>query len=348
MILTDEILMKRCFQLAELGEGNVAPNPKVGALLVYENQIIAEGYHQEYGKAHAEVNCIAACPQHLSHLISISTLYVSLEPCSHFGKTGPCSHLIVEKGIKKVIVGSRDFNPVVNGNGIAYLKENGVEVVEMNWNEKQKELNPQFFINQVYKRPYIIAKYAQSADGFISKKNESVKITSSSVDVLSHKIRSQVDAVLIGKNTFGIDKPLLNVRLVEGKNPDRIVLDSNLENDYSSWASDSQKTIILNQKKESNFQSLYYTRVSIINDINEVLERLFSLGYFSILVEGGSQLIQSFLDKNLVDNLIIYTNKNLKITEGVSSPKLDESKFKLTKQQIVESIEINIYKSCNI
>jgi diaminohydroxyphosphoribosylaminopyrimidine deaminase/5-amino-6-(5-phosphoribosylamino)uracil reductase len=348
MILTDEILMKRCFQLAELGEGNVAPNPKVGALLVYENQIIAEGYHQEYGKAHAEVNCIAACPQHLSHLVSISTLYVSLEPCSHFGKTGPCSHLIVEKGIKKVVIGSRDFNPVVNGNGIAYLKENGVEVVEMHWNEKQKELNPQFYINQVYKRPYIIAKYAQSADGFISKKNESVKITPNSVDVLSHKLRSQVDAILIGKNTFGIDKPLLNVRLVEGKNPDRIVLDSNLENDYSSWATDSQKTIILNQKKESNFQSLYYTRVPIINDINEVLERLFFLGYFSILVEGGSQLIQSFLDKNLVDSLIIYTNKNLKITEGVSSPKLDESKFKLTKQQIVESIEINIYKSCNI
>jgi diaminohydroxyphosphoribosylaminopyrimidine deaminase/5-amino-6-(5-phosphoribosylamino)uracil reductase len=256
--------------------------------------------------------------------------------------------LIVEKGIKKVIVGSRDFNPVVNGNGIAYLKENGVEVVEMNWNEKQKELNPQFYINQVYKRPYIIAKYAQSADGFISKKNESVKITPNSVDVLSHKIRSQVDAILIGKNTFGIDKPLLNVRLVEGKNPDRIVLDSNLENDYSSWATDSQKTIILNQKKESNFQSLHYTRVPIINDIDEVLERLFSLGYFSILVEGGSQVIQSFLDKNLVDNLIIYTNKNLKINEGVGSPKWDESKFNLIKKQIVESIEINIYKSCNI
>lgn len=348
MILTDEILMERCFQLAELGEGNVAPNPKVGALLVYENQIIAEGYHQEYGKAHAEVNCIAACPEIYRKLIDKSTLYVSLEPCSHFGKTGPCSHLIVEKGIKKVIVGSRDFNPVVNGNGIAYLKENGVEVIELNWGDKQKELNPQFYINQVYKRPYIIAKYAQSSDGFMSKKNESVKITPATVDILSHKIRNHVDAVLIGKNTFRIDKPLLNVRLVEGKNPDRIVLDSNLENDYSSWASDSQKTIILNQKKESNFQSLYYTRVPIINDINEVLERLFFLGYFSILVEGGSQLIQSFLDKNLVDNLIIYTNKNLKITEGVSSPKLDESKFKLTKHQIVESIEINIYKSCNI
>lgn len=348
MILTDENLMKRCFQLAEMGEGNVAPNPKVGALLVYENQIIAEGFHQEYGKAHAEVNCIASCPETYIELIAESTLYVSLEPCSHFGKTGPCSHLIVEKGIKKVVVGSRDFNPLVNGNGIAYLKENGVEVIEMHWDEKQKELNPQFYINQVYKRPFIIAKFAQSADGFMSKSNESVKITPTSVDVLSHKLRSQVDAILIGKNTFCVDKPTLNVRLVDGKNPDRIVLDSHHENDYSAWASDSQKTIILNQKNKSNFQSLYYTRIVNINDINEVLARLFSLGYFSILVEGGSQIIQSFLDKNLVDNLIIYTNQNLILKEGITSPKWAESKFKLTKQQIVESIEINIYKLCNI
>lgn len=348
MILTDEILMRRCFQLAEMGEGNVAPNPKVGALLVYENQIIAEGYHQEYGKAHAEVNCIASCPQHLSHLISLSTLYVSLEPCSHFGKTGPCSHLIVEKGIKKVVVGSRDFNPLVNGNGIAYLKENGVEVIEMHWDEKQKELNPQFYINQVYKRPFIIAKFAQSADGFMSKSNESVKITPSSVDVLSHKIRSQVDAILIGKNTFRIDKPTLNVRLVDGKNPDRIVLDSHLENDYSAWASDTQKTIILNQKQEQNFQSLYYTKINEYNDILDILNVLFLKGYYSIFIEGGSQTLQSFLDNNAVDNLIIYTNQNLILKEGITSPKWAESKFKLTKQQVVESIEINIYKLCNI
>jgi len=347
MILTDEFLMQRCFQLAELGEGKVAPNPKVGALLVYENQIIAEGYHQEYGKAHAEVNCIDSCPQYLSHLISLSTLYVSLEPCSHHGKTGPCSHLIIEKGIKKVVVGSRDFNPLVNGNGIAYLKENGVEVVELHWDQKQKELNPQFYINQLYNRPLIIAKFAQSADGFMSKENERVKITPSSVDVLSHKLRSQVDAILIGKNTYRIDKPYLNVRLVEGKNPDRIVLDSHIENDYDSWASDFQKTLIINQKFDFVHQSLNYVLVPNMFDINEVLNNLFSLGYFSILVEGGCQVIQSFLDKNLVDNLIVYTNQTLIMTKGIISPKWDDSKFKVISQQDIESIEINKYIACN-
>jgi diaminohydroxyphosphoribosylaminopyrimidine deaminase/5-amino-6-(5-phosphoribosylamino)uracil reductase len=340
--------MDRCFQLAQQGEGLVAPNPKVGAVLVHQNQIIAEGYHQKFGEAHAEVNCINSCPEVYRELIDKSTLYVSLEPCSHFGKTGPCSHLIVEKGIKKVIVGSRDFNPVVNGNGIAYLKENGVEVIELNWGDKQKELNPQFYINQVYKRPYIIAKYAQSSDGFMSKNDETIKITPAIVDVLSHKIRNHVDAILIGKNTFRIDNPSLNVRLVEGKNPDRIVLDSNLENDYSCWASDSQKTIVLNQKQEQNSQSLYYTKINDCNDIIEILNVLFSKDYYSILIEGGSQILQSFLDNNVVDHLILYTNQNLKIKEGVGSPKWEESKFNLIKKQIVESIEINIFKSCNI
>lgn len=347
MIFTDELLMQRCFQLAILGEGKVAPNPKVGALLVYENQIVAEGYHQEYGKAHAEVNCIAACPQHLSHLISLSTLYVSLEPCNHHGKTGPCSHFIVDKGIKKVVIGSRDFNPIVNGKGIAYLKENGVEVVELHWDQKQIELNPQFYINQVYNRPFIVAKFAQSADGFMSKENERVKITPSSVDALSHKLRSQVDAVLIGKNTFKIDNPYLNVRLVEGKNPDRIVLDSHLENDYDSWATDSQKTIIINQKFDFVHHSLNYVLVPTMFDINEVLNNLFSLGYFSILVEGGCQVIQSFLDKNLVDNMIVYTNQTLIMTKGIASPKWDESKLKLISQESIESIDINKYKVCN-
>ena len=343
-----EFFMDRCFQLAQQGEGLVAPNPKVGAVLVHQNQIIAEGYHQKFGEAHAEVNCINSCPEVYRELIDKSTLYVSLEPCSHFGKTGPCSHLIVEKGIKKVIVGSRDFNPVVNGNGIAYLKENGVEVIELNWGDKQKELNPQFYINQVYKRPYIIAKYAQSSDGFMSKNDETIKITPAIVDVLSHKIRNHVDAILIGKNTFRIDNPSLNVRLVEGKNPDRIVLDSNLENDYSCWASDSQKTIVLNQKQEQNSQSLYYTKINDCNDIIEILNVLFSKDYYSILIEGGSQILQSFLDNNVVDHLILYTNQNLKIKEGVGSPKWEESKFNLIKKQIVESIEINIFKSCNI
>ena len=343
-----EFFMDRCFQLAQQGEGLVAPNPKVGAVLVHQNQIIAEGYHQKFGEAHAEVNCINSCPETYIEFIAESTLYVSLEPCSHYGKTGPCSHLIVEKGIKKVVVGSRDFNPLVNGNGIAYLKENGVEVIELNWGNKQKDLNPQFYINQVYKRPYIIAKYAQSADGFMSKNDGTEKITPATVDVLSHKIRSQVDGVLIGKNTFRIDKPTLNVRLVDGKNPDRIVLDSHLENDYSCWASDSQKTIILNQKQEQNFQSLYYTKINKFNHIIEILNVLFFKGYYSILIEGGSQTLQSFLDNNVVDHLILYTNHNLKIKEGVGSPKWDESKFFLIKKQIVESIEINIFKSCNI
>lgn len=343
-----DIFMNRCFQLAQLGEGLVEPNPKVGSILVFENKIISEGYHQKYGEAHAEVNCINSCPEIYRDNIAHATLYVSLEPCSHFGKTGPCSHLIVQKGIKKVVVGSRDFNPLVNGNGIHYLKENGVEVLELNWDEKQKELNPQFYVNQVFKRPFIIAKYAESADGFISKKNESVKITPSSVDVLSHKIRSQVDAILIGKNTFKIDEPQLNVRLVEGKNPDRIVLDSNLENDYNSWSSDSQKSIILNHKKESNFQSLYYTKIIDSNDCLSVLNRLYELGYYSILIEGGNVVLERFFNSKCVDRVIVYKNHQLQLEEGIKSPIWNLDEFKLLSNHFVESTEIKSYQSCNI
>ena len=222
--------MERCLQLAKLGAGHVAPNPMVGSVLVYENRIIGEGYHRKYGEAHAEVNCIASIDDQDIQFIERSTLYVSLEPCAHYGKTPPCSDLIIRKKIPRVLIGCRDPFKEVNGKGIEKLEAAGVNVVTGILEKNCKELNRRFFIFHTKKRPYIILKWAQTSDKKIAVNSDKpLKISNEFTNRLVHKWRSEEAAILVGTNTALADDPLLTNRLWSGKNPVRLVIDKELK-----------------------------------------------------------------------------------------------------------------------
>ena len=214
---SDEKYISRCLQLAKLGAGNVAPNPMVGAVLVHNHIIIGEGYHKQFGEAHAEVNCINSVIAEQKSLIEKSTMFVSLEPCSHFGKTPPCSNLIIQQKIKKVVIGCRDIYEEVDGKGIERLRNAGVEVVTGILENESKELNKRFFTFHQQKRPYIILKWVQSANGKIGSENERIFISNNYSNRLVHKWRSEEAAILVGKNTVLIDDPALTTRLWKGK-----------------------------------------------------------------------------------------------------------------------------------
>ncbi|MDQ6764196.1 MAG: bifunctional diaminohydroxyphosphoribosylaminopyrimidine deaminase/5-amino-6-(5-phosphoribosylamino)uracil reductase RibD, partial [Bacteroidota bacterium] len=220
--------MNRCIQLAKIAEGNVAPNPMVGAILVHENKIIGEGFHKKYGEPHAEANCINNVRDEHKNLIEQSTLYVSLEPCSHYGKTPPCADLIVQKKIPKVIIGCQDIFKEVAGKGIQKLNDAGIETTVGVLEKECSELNKRFFIFHQKQRPYIILKWAQSANGKIGKKGERIFISNDYTNRLVHKWRSEEAAIMIGTNTAQEDNPSLTTRLWQGKNPVRIIIDKKL------------------------------------------------------------------------------------------------------------------------
>jgi pyrimidine deaminase RibD-like protein len=213
----DEKYMKRCFDLALLGRGNVSPNPKVGAVIVYQDQIIGEGYHKKYGQSHAEVNAIASVKD--KNLLKESTIYVNLEPCCHWGKTPPCANLIIENKIKRCVISNKDINPKVFGGGIKLLQDNGVEVISGVLEEQGLYLNRRFFTNQSQKRPYVILKYAQTLDGFIAPEGKGGWISNETMKVWVHKQRTEEDAIMVGYNTVLSDNPQLNVRHYSGRKP---------------------------------------------------------------------------------------------------------------------------------
>ncbi len=220
--------MQRCLDLAKLGLRNAAPNPSVGAVLVYNDEIISEGFTSAYGGAHAEVNCINNLAKTKHHLLAKSTLYVSLEPCSHFGKTPPCSDLIVASKIPTVVIATRDSNPLVAGKGVAKLKASGIAVIEDVLQEEARELNKRFFTFHTKQRPYIILKWAQTPKGiFAPDNNKQFWITNKKTKALVHQGRSEEMAILVGDKTITTDNPRLNVRLVEGKSPIRVVININ-------------------------------------------------------------------------------------------------------------------------
>jgi diaminohydroxyphosphoribosylaminopyrimidine deaminase/5-amino-6-(5-phosphoribosylamino)uracil reductase len=194
-----EKYMRRCFDLALLGRGNVSPNPKVGAVIVYQDQIIGEGYHKKYGQSHAEVNAIASVEN--KNLLKESTIYVNLEPCCHWGKTPPCTNLIIENKIKRCVICNKDINPKVFGGGMKLLQDNGVEVISGVLEEEGLYLNRRFFTNQSQKRPYVILKFAQTLDGFISPEGKGGWISNDTMKVWVHKQRTEEDAIMVGYNT---------------------------------------------------------------------------------------------------------------------------------------------------
>ncbi len=321
-MLTHEYFMQRCIQLAQNGLGFVAPNPLVGAVLVHDEKIIGEGWHQEFGKAHAEVNCIASVKEEDKHLIAESSLYVSLEPCNHSGKTPPCSDLILQYGIKKVVIGSSDPNPIVAGRGIKKLRDAGVEVIENILKKDCDELNKRFFTFHQKNRPYIILKIAQSADGFMAPAEaKQIWLTNDLSKRLSHRWRTQEQAILVGINTALIDNPSLTTRLWEGKNPTRILIDKSnrvplSQNIFSVYAN----TIVVNESREDTSENIAWAKADFSKNLPEqILKILSEKNIQSLIVEGGVFTIQQFIDVNLWDEARIITAP-LKLNAGMRSP----------------------------
>ena len=320
---TEEMYMQRCIQLAQLGQGMVAPNPMVGSVLVYQDQIIGEGYHQQYGQPHAEVNCINSVAEADKGFISQSTLYVSLEPCAHFGKTPPCADLIIKHQIPKVIIGCRDPFEAVNGKGIDKLLAAGVDVTVGILEEECKILNKRFFTFHTKKRPYIVLKWAETANRFIGNTNqERLLISSETTNKLVHKWRSEEAAILVGTNTALLDNPSLTNRLWTGKQPIRLVLDELLSLPKSLNIFDKkQLTIVFNLVKyEEELNLIYYKLEGNTPLLQQIMDACYQLNIQSILVEGGNKTLQSFIDNELWDEARVITNTQLTIEKGVPSP----------------------------
>jgi diaminohydroxyphosphoribosylaminopyrimidine deaminase / 5-amino-6-(5-phosphoribosylamino)uracil reductase len=319
--------MSRCLQLAIQGAGYVEPNPMVGAVLVYNDNIIGEGYHQQFGGPHAEVNCIASVSENDKQHIPKSTMYVSLEPCAHFGKTPPCVDLIIKNTIPKVVIGCRDPFKEVDGKGIEKLKAAGVGV-ELGILEKECiALNKRFFTFHQQQRPYIILKWAQSSDGMIAgSDSERLLISNDYSNRLVHKWRSEEAAILVGTNTALLDNPELTTRLWQGKSPTRLVLDMNLRLPASLKLFDgAQPTIIFNTIREGEESNLHYYKIDgSVDIIQQICTALFKLKVQSVLVEGGAKLLQSFIDADLWDEARVITNQNLFTVNGLPAPVLQK------------------------
>lgn len=328
----DESYMSRCLDLAKLGMGKVAPNPMVGCVVVHNGNIIGEGFHQQYGGNHAEVNAIQAVKN--KSLLKESTLYVNLEPCAHFGKTPPCANLIVEHNIPRVVIGCVDSYSEVSGKGIEKLQNAGIELTVGVLENKSLELNKRFFTFHNKKRPYIILKWAETKDGFIDvdRGNEIAGLTQNNVDnwitnelskKLVHKWRSEEMAILVGTNTALNDNPRLTVREWKGKNPTRIVIDLHDRLPQSLNIFDkSIPTIVFSLNKETTTNNLTYVK---INDsktlLKEALNELHKRNIQSVIVEGGATLLQSFIDQQLWDEARVFIG-NKKFTTGLKAPSL--------------------------
>ena len=315
--------MNRCLELASKGLENVSPNPMVGSVIVYENKIIGEGYHKDYGKEHAEVNAIASVKD--KSLLKDSTLYVNLEPCAHFGKTPPCSNLIIEHKIPKVVIGCVDTFSDVNGKGIIKMEKAGIEVNVGILEKESQELNKRFFTFHEKKRPYLILKWAESKDGFIAPKDQTTPLwmTSYESKKLVHQFRSEEDAILVGRVTAEKDNPSLTVRELDGENPVRIVIDKDMKlSEKLNLFNNEAKTIIFNTQKTKIIDSNYYVKIEHKNLINNVLNELYKQNIQSLIIEGGTKTLQSFIDENLWDEARIFT-ANKMLVEGVKSPNIE-------------------------
>ncbi len=317
--------MHRCLELARLGAGNVAPNPMVGAVLVHDNRIIGEGCHKKYGEAHAEPNCIASVREEDKQFISNSVMYVSLEPCVHYGKTPPCADLIIKYKIPKLIIGCRDPFKEVNGKGIEKLQATGIKVESGILENECRELNERFLTFYTQHRPYIILKWAQTANEKIAgKSSERLYITNEFTNRLVHKWRSEEAAILIGTNTALMDNPELTTRLWTGSNPVRLVVDMDLKLPLSlKIFSGEVKTIVFNKIKHEETGNLFYYQVTEdVNLVHQIVNALYQLKIQSVIVEGGAGLLQSFIDEEMWDEARVINNEELIINNGLAAPEL--------------------------
>jgi diaminohydroxyphosphoribosylaminopyrimidine deaminase/5-amino-6-(5-phosphoribosylamino)uracil reductase len=331
-----ERYMSRCLELAKNGRGSVAPNPMVGAVIVQDNLIIGEGYHRCYGESHAEVNAIASV--HNEVLLRDATMYVSLEPCSHYGKTPPCAELIIRKGIPRVVVACLDPFPEIAGRGIRMLRDAGVEVVTGVMEREAIALNCFFMTRHKKRRPYVILKWAQSEDGFLDRKREDpaeapVLLSTSVTRLMVHKLRSEVQAIMVGTNTAVLDNPSLTVRYWVGNSPLRVTIDNNMRIPPDARLFDgSHPTLVYRKRKKDSVNndkkdcdsahlSLGGNRTYVTIDdsagfTEKILTDLYERNISSMLVEGGAQLHRTFLEKDIWDELVIETAP-VRLGEGV-------------------------------
>jgi diaminohydroxyphosphoribosylaminopyrimidine deaminase / 5-amino-6-(5-phosphoribosylamino)uracil reductase len=319
----EQLFMRRALELAEWGRGDVSPNPLVGCVIVHEDRIIGEGFHREYGGPHAEVNAVNSVEN--QSLLLESIVYVTLEPCAHWGKTPPCANLLVEKKIKKVVIAVTDSNPLVGGKGIEILKNAGIEVETGVLEKEARWQNRRFFTQIEKQRPYVILKWAQTQDGFVARENfDSKWISNPPSRQLVHKWRAEEDAILVGKNTAAHDNPRLDVRDWVGKNPIRIVLDSNLNLTADLNLFDRKiPTMVFNTIQNASKENLDWVKMPEINP-QTILKELNSRKIQSLIVEGGSQVLHQFVQSGLWDEARVFTAPT-QFGRGISAPRLNQN-----------------------
>ncbi len=337
--------MVRAIELAKLGMGQVAPNPMVGCVIVHNGLVIGEGYHHKYGEAHAEVNAINSVKD--KHLLAYSTMYVTLEPCSHFGKTPPCADLVVKMKIPKVVVGSVDPNEKVAGRGLEHLRSARCDVEVGMLEEECNRMNRRFRTFHQKKRPYIILKWAQTEDGFIDKSRDEADfgqptwITNNLSRIAVHKMRSDEAAILVGTNTVLKDNPSLTVREWSGNHPLRMVLDRRgILPATSAMLDQSTETLVFTEKEMKSKPNLEYIRIKFNNDmLSEINAILLERGIQSLLIEGGKSLLESYLREGLWDEARIYIG-NARFGSGIKAPETD---WVLDREEKLDDSMMRIY-----
>ncbi len=325
-LMINEFYMNRCLYLAKKGLGYTYPNPMVGCVVVYDNKIIGEGWHQNYGSSHAEVNAIKNIND--PSVLIKSTLFVNLEPCNHFGKTPPCTDLIIKHKIPKIVIGVKDPNRIINRDGIAKLKNAGCKIILNIMKKECIHLNKRFFTFHEKKRPYIILKWARSLDGYVTpisnqKKSKKIFWITNPLSIQrAHKLRSNEDGIIVGVNTIINDDPKLTLRNWKGNHPKRYIIDPNLRiPKKSKILNDKHPVKILNSTKSLIENNKEWIKCNL-NNVSNILNLLYKENLQSVIVEGGAKTIQYFIDENLWDEAQVFTGNKL-IKKGLKEPKLD-------------------------
>lgn len=329
-MMTDELYMRRCLELAMMGMGSVSPNPLVGCVIVSGDKIIGEGYHAQFGEAHAEVNAVKDVIEKYGDqaavLLTSATAYVSLEPCAHFGKTPPCADLLIKHRVKKVVIGNKDPFESVDGKGMQKLRDAGIEVVSGVLEQECSQLNRRFFTRIRKQRPYIILKWATTADGYFAPKNAVQEwISGPLARKLVHKWRTEEDAILVGKLTAMADNPQLSAREWEGKNPVRILIDRHLQVPESHHIFDNLvKTVIFNEYKTEVHNNIHYIQMEDMQYYlpQKIAFQLYLMDIQSVIVEGGANILNQFIHAGLWDEARVFSSDRI-WRGGISSPQVN-------------------------
>jgi diaminohydroxyphosphoribosylaminopyrimidine deaminase/5-amino-6-(5-phosphoribosylamino)uracil reductase len=340
MVNNDITYMKRCFYLARLGRGYVAPNPMVGCVVVAQGRIIGEGYHRQHGGPHAEVNALNSVKER--HLLPQSTVYVNLEPCSHYGKTPPCADRLIKEGVKKVVVCNLDPNPLVAGRGIEKLRQAGIEVATGLLEQEGWQLNRRFFTFFTQHRPYIILKWAQTADGFLDALNDKpIRISTDITKALVHQMRAEEAAILVGTQTALKDNPSLHTRRWFGKHPLRIAIDRIGKIPPTHHLLDgTQATLILT---ETNHKPPYQPVDFKQNIIPQLLDKLYEMKIQSLIVEGGEKTLQTFIEGNYFDEIQVEYGAYC-CHQGTPAPSIGHLHLRQEVQQIGDGMFVHYYR----